>query len=159
MEQIPVKLLAHPVHFFSLGFGSGYAPIAPGTVGTLVGILIYLGIRYLPWQYYLSLVLVMFIVGIWLCAYTARTLAVADHPAIVWDEIVGYLATMAFAPAGWVWILAGFIAFRIFDIWKPWPIGMIDKKLEGGLGIMMDDLVAAIFSLTILQIIAYILNR
>ena len=158
MEQIPVKLLAHPVHFFSLGFGSGLAPRAPGTAGTLVGVMIYLGIANLSWVYYLSLVFLLFIAGIGICGYTSRALNTADHPAVVWDEIVGYLATMAFAPGGWQWVIAGFIAFRVFDIWKPWPIGMIDRKFDGGLGIMLDDLVAAIFSLTVLQITVYILN-
>jgi phosphatidylglycerophosphatase A len=154
-----MKFLAHPVHFFSLGFGSGLVPRAPGTAGTLVGVLLYLSIGTLHWVYYLSLVVLLFIAGIWICAYTTKALNVADHPAIVWDEIVGYLATMAFAPPGWMWIIAGFISFRVFDIWKPWPIGMIDRQLKGGIGIMMDDVVAAIFSLTLLQIIVYILSR
>ncbi len=159
MEKISMKLLANPVHLLSLGFGSGLVPRAPGTAGTLIGVMLYLVLGKLHWTYYLPLVLLMFIAGIWICGYTSRALGVADHPAVVWDEIVGYLVTMTFAPAGWSWVIAGFLAFRVFDIWKPWPIGMIDKKFEGGLGIMMDDLVAAIFSLTMIQIIVYILDR
>ena len=157
MKKIPVKFLLPPVHFFALGFGSGYLPKAPGTMGTLAGVLVYILIPDLPWIYYLGLVSLLFIVGIWICGFTAGALQVHDHPAIVWDEIVGYLVTMAFAPPGLLWIGLGFVLFRGFDIFKPWPINILDKRLQGGFGIMVDDLVAAIFSLTILQIIAYIL--
>ena len=97
------------------------------------------------------------LIGIWLCGQTARALGVHDHPGIVWDEIAGYLLTMVAAPAGWGWIALGIVLFRIFDIWKPWPIGLLDKQLKGGLGVMADDLLAGIFSLTIMQIIAYTL--
>ena len=157
MKKIPVKFLLHPVHFFALGFGSGFLPKAPGTLGTLAGVLVYLLIRDLPWIYYLGLVSLLFIVGIWICDFTARALQVHDHPAIVWDEIVGYLVAMALSPPGPLWIGLGFVLFRVFDIFKPWPINILDKRLQGGFGIMVDDLIAAIFSLTILQIIAYIL--
>jgi len=157
MKLINGKLLLNPVHFLALGFGTGCVPKAPGTVGTLAGVLLYLLVQDLPWVYYLSLVCLLYLVGIWICSYTAKALGVHDHPAIVWDEIVGYLVTMFCAPTGWLWIIGGFVLFRIFDIWKPWPIRLLDKHVKGGNGVMVDDLLAGIFSLTVIQIIAYIL--
>lgn len=126
-------------------------------MGTLVGVLLYLPLQLLAWQYYLLVLVLFCLAGIWLCGRTASALGVHDHPAIVWDEITGYLLTMLAAPPGWAWILLGFVLFRIFDIWKPWPIRLLDKQLKGGFGVMADDLLAAIFSLTIIQITAYIL--
>ncbi len=157
MNRIDKNLLRNPVHLLSLGFGSGCALKAPGTMGTLVGVLFYLPLQLLALPYYVAVVVVVSLVGIWLCGQTARALGVHDHPGIVWDEIAGYLLTMVAAPTGWGWILLGFVLFRIFDIWKPWPIGLLDKQLKGGLGVMADDLLAGIFSLTIIQIIAYTL--
>ena len=133
------------------------APKMPGTAGTLVGVLFFLLMRYLWWPYYLALAIVMFAAGVWLCGKTADRLGVHDHPAIVWDEIVGYLITMILAPSGWLWILIGFVLFRLFDIWKPWPIRWLDKQVRGGLGIMIDDVLAAVYALICLQIIAYLL--
>lgn len=100
----------------------------------------------------------MTLFGIWLCGVSANELGIHDPAGIVWDEIVGYLVTMIAAPAGWKWIIIGFILFRIFDIWKPWPVNWADKKLEGGLGIMLDDVIAGIYALIILQLIAYFWN-
>ena len=157
MNQIDKKLLLNPIHLLSLGFGSGCTPKAPGTMGTLVGVLFYLPLQLLAWPYYLAVLLLLCLAGIWLCGRTASALGVHDHPAIVWDEIVGYLLTMVAAPSGWGWIALGFVLFRIFDIWKPWPIGLLDKQLKGGFGVMADDLLAGIFSLSIMQIIAYTL--
>ncbi len=157
MRTIPLTLLRHPVHLLSLGFGSGCAPKAPGTMGTLVGVLFYLPLQLLALPYYVGVVVFVSLIGVWLCGQTARALGVHDHPGIVWDEIAGYLLTMVAAPSGWGWIALGFVLFRIFDIWKPWPIGLLDKNLKGGLGVMADDLLAGIFSLTIMQIMAYTL--
>jgi len=157
MKKVPVKLLLNPVHFLSLGFGTGLVPVAPGTAGTLAGTGLYMLLAWMPLPSYLLLVGFLYLAGIALCAYTARTLETRDHPAIVWDEVVGFLVTMSFAPEGWQWILAGFLLFRVFDIWKPWPIRRLERQLKGGHGIMADDLLAAVFALTILQIIAYIL--
>jgi phosphatidylglycerophosphatase A len=95
---------------------------------------------------YLAVVALLFLVGIPICAHTANRLGVHDHPGIVWDEIVGYLVTMAFAPAGWLWVAAGFVLFRLFDIVKPWPIRWCDRKVHGGFGIMLDDLLAGVFA-------------
>ncbi len=136
----------------AFGFGAGLAKKMPGTAGTLVGVLCYLGLAGLPLAYYTAVTLLLFLAGIWLCGQTARDLAVHDHPAIVWDEIVGYLVTMTAAPAGWRWVLAGFLLFRLFDIWKPWPIHWLDRRASGGFGIMVDDLLAAVYAAFLLQI-------
>lgn len=115
---------------------------APGTVGTLAAIPLYLLISPLHWGIYLGLVVVLALVGIWACDRAARDLGVKDPSAIVWDEWVGFLVTMSAAPAGWPWLLAGFALFRLFDIWKPWPVRIADRGVGGGLGIMLDDLIA-----------------
>lgn len=145
------------MHLLSLGFGAGLVPKLPGTAGTVVGVVLFIPLQYLAWQYYLAVTLFMFVTGIWLCGRTADHLGVHDHPAIVWDEIVGYLISMCLAPPGWIWLLAGFLFFRLFDIWKPWPIRWLDKQVRGGLGIMVDDLLAAIYAMICLQLIAYLL--
>ena len=124
----------------------------PGTVGTLVGVLFYLGLAGLPLTVYCAVTAGLFLAGIWICDRTARDLGVHDHPAIVWDEIVGYLVTMIAAPRGWGWLLAGFLLFRLFDIWKPWPIRWLDRRVRGGFGIMVDDLLAGIYAAVLLQI-------
>ncbi|MEE8321349.1 MAG: phosphatidylglycerophosphatase A [Gammaproteobacteria bacterium] len=155
---LPAGFLKHPVHLVALGFGSGYMPRLPGTAGTLVGVLVYLPLQQLDWLIYLVLVSALFLAGIWFCGSTARDLGVHDHSAIVWDEIVGYLVTMSFAPSGWLWMLSGFILFRLFDIWKPWPIRMIDRKLGGGLGIMLDDVLAGFYGLACIMMITMAVN-
>jgi phosphatidylglycerophosphatase A len=142
--KIPAALLRDPGHFIALGFGSGLLPRAPGTAGTLVAIPLYLLCMSLPQWLYFSLLLLAFLLGVYLCGRTADALGVHDHPGIVWDEVVGFLFTMAWAPPGWFWVLAGFVAFRFFDILKPWPIRVADRSLHGGLGIMFDDLLAGL---------------
>lgn len=152
-EKLSPRLLRHPLDFLGLGFGSGLVPKGPGTAGTLVAIPVYLLLQPLPVTIYTALVAVLFIVGIPICAHTARRMGVHDHPGIVWDEIVGYLVTMTFAPPGWLWVAAGFVLFRLFDIAKPWPISLLDRKVGGGLGIMIDDLLAGIFAAAVLQLL------
>lgn len=139
---ISAVLLRDPGHLLALGFGSGLAPRAPGTFGTLAAIPVYLLCAPLPPALYLLMVAAAFALGVYLCGRTARALGVHDHPGIVWDEVVGYLLTMAFAPPGWPWIVLGFVCFRLFDIWKPWPIRAFDRSVHGGLGIMLDDVLA-----------------
>lgn len=143
MKPLSARLLRDPVHCLALGFGSGLAPVAPGTAGTLVGVLLDPLLRLLDFELRVAVVAAMAVAGVWICGASARRLGVHDHPAIVWDEIVGYLALMLVVPAGWPWALAGFAVFRLFDIWKPWPIRQLDHAVPGGLGIMLDDLVAA----------------
>ena len=154
---IPAGFLKHPIHLFALGFGTGCVPGIPGTAGTLVGVIFYLSLRDVNLNLYILIVTILFIIGIWLCGKTADSFSVHDHSAIVWDEIVGYLITMIAAPPGWAWILAGFILFRLFDITKPWPIRWADQKIGGGFGIMLDDVIAGIYGLVILQIAGYLL--
>lgn len=148
------ELLRDPVHVLAFGFGSGLSAIAPGTVGTLAAVPLYLMLQVLPlWAYLLSTLLVI-LLGIAICGISARRLGVHDHPGIVWDEFAGFFVTMIAAPAGWVWILIGFVLFRFFDVLKPWPIGWLDRRLHGGLGIMLDDVLAGIYALIVLQLLA-----
>ena len=139
-------------YWFAIGFGSGLASKAPGTAGTLVAVPIYLLLSQLVLWQYLVIVLVLLVAGIWICGVAAEQMGVHDDPSIVWDEIVGYLITMIASPPGWFWIIAGFVLFRLFDILKPWPIRYVDKKVQGGTGIMLDDVLAAVFALVILQV-------
>lgn len=140
--------------FISLGFGAGKAPIAPGTWGTLVGIPIYLLMQDLALVSYLAVSFAIIILGIWAAEVYGKALGVHDHQSIVWDEVAGYIVTMTFAPAGWEWIIIGFLLFRLFDIWKPWPINLLDKHVKGGFGVMIDDVVAGIYAATILYLLA-----
>jgi phosphatidylglycerophosphatase A len=151
-EKLSPGLLKHPVDFLSLGFCCGLLPKGPGTAGTVVAIPVYLLLEPLTLNMYIALVVALFLVGIPICAHTARRMGVHDHPGIVWDEIVGYLVTMTFAPPGWFWIAAGFVLFRLFDIAKPWPIRALDRNVGGGFGIMVDDLLAGIFAAVVLQL-------
>lgn len=151
-EKLKPGLLLHPVDCLALGCGSGLVPIAPGTAGTLVAIPVYLLLQSLSLVFYIPLVAGLFLLGIPICAHTAKRLGVHDHPGIVWDEIVGFLVTMTFAPPGWVWIATGFVLFRGFDVIKPWPIGWCDQRVLGGFGIMLDDLLAALMAAGVLQL-------
>ncbi len=149
-------LFSHPANFFSLGFGSGLAPWAPGTFGTLIAIPIYLLLATQSFIVYLLVTTVMVFIGFWLCEITANNLGVHDHSGIVWDEIAGYLIAMITVPAEWSWIVFGFILFRFFDIVKPWPIRWLDQHVRGGIGIMMDDVVAGLMSLIVLLSVRYL---
>ena len=149
------QVLHSPVLWLAFGFGSGLSPKAPGTMGTLAAIPLYLLLAKLPLMSYALVVLVSFIVGCWLCGEAAKRLGVHDFGGIVWDEFVGYWITMFAAPADWLWIAVGFVLFRVFDIWKPWPIRVADQQVHGGLGIMLDDVLAGIYAGLALQALAY----
>lgn len=136
--------LLNPIHFLALGFGSGLAPKAPGTFGTLAAVPLFLLLAPLSSSSYLILILIMSVTGIYICGKAAEDAGVPDHGAIVWDEFVGFLITMFLIPVTWQTVLVGFILFRIFDILKPWPISFLDKNCHGGFGIMIDDIVAGI---------------
>ncbi len=156
MKHIQAKVkfdLKQPIQFLALGFGSGLAPKAPGTFGTLAAIPLFLLLSMLTPIVYVLAVVIVSIVGIYICGKAADDVGVHDHPAIVWDEFAGYFITMIMAPISWQSIVVGFVLFRIFDILKPWPISFIDKKISGGLGIMLDDILAGIFSLIIMQLV------
>lgn len=140
--------LKHPLHFLALGFGSGLAPKAPGTFGTLAAIpLVWLCSHYLSFNLYLSLTVFFSIAGIWICGITADDMQVHDDSSIVWDEVVGLMITMLAVPLSWQTLLVGFLLFRLFDIAKPWPISYLDKHVHGGFGIMADDILAGLFAL------------
>ena len=147
------ELIKRPVCFIGLGFGSGLAPVAPGTFGTIAAIPIYLLMQNLSLVTYLILTLIGFILGVWICERSAEWLGREDPGAVVWDEIVGYLITMIAAPTGWFWILTGFVLFRFFDIFKPWPISYVDKKIGGGLGIMLDDILAGLATVITYEVV------
>ena len=140
-----------PHHWLAYGFGSGLSPWAPGTVGTAAAIPLYLLLRPLPLVWYLAVLVGMFLIGIWACGKTARELNAHDPSAIVWDEFLGYLLTMTAAPTGWQWVVLGFALFRFFDILKPWPIRELDRRVKGGLGVMLDDLAAGVMAWVVLQ--------
>ncbi|HHJ34157.1 MAG TPA: phosphatidylglycerophosphatase A [Gammaproteobacteria bacterium] len=152
-RKICISELKDPLVFIAMGLGSGLSPIAPGTAGTLLTVpLVY----FLQQQTLLLYLLVTFFVlatGSWLCAHAAKKLGVHDHSGIVYDEVAGFLITMSIAPHGWLWLLAGFALFRFFDAVKPWPISWFDKNVHGGFGIMFDDVIAGIFSLSCLLLI------
>ena len=141
--------------WFATGFGAGLSPLAPGTVGSLVGVLFYMTMAGLPLAAYLSVVLVLAVFGVWVCDRAGKCLGVTDHPGIVWDEIVGVLITMTATPRSWQGVVLGFALFRLFDIFKPWPVASIDRRVGGGLGVMLDDVMAGLYALACLQILRH----
>jgi len=150
-QAAPASVWRNPVHFLAFGFGSGAMPKAPGTWGTLAALPFVLLWQQLPAGGYELVLLLSTLLGIWLCGRTSRDLGVHDHGGIVWDEFVGLWLTLWLAPPGWGWLLAGFLLFRLFDIWKPWPIRLADRHVHGGLGIMLDDILAGIMAWLVLQ--------
>ncbi len=152
----PDSVWRNPVHFAAFGFGSGASPKAPGTVGTVAAVIIYLLLPAMSWPIYLGFLLVTFVTGIWLCGKTAEDVGVHDHGGIVWDEFVGFWLTMFLAPPGLVWVVLGFVLFRFFDIVKPWPIRWLDEHVHGGMGIMVDDVLAGIMALACIQLLALV---
>ena len=153
------QVFTSPVHLLAFGFGTGLAPVAPGTLGTLVGIPIYLLMSELSLPAYCWVLLALCGFSVYIAGKSSQRLGVHDHGGIVIDEIVGFLLTMTLAPAGWLWILAGFLLFRLFDILKPWPINVLDRKVSGGLGIVLDDLMAGIYGGLSLLLIEWLLNQ
>lgn len=155
MTEIVKLKLTNPVHFLAFGFGSGLIPKAPGTAGTLVAILPWLWLSQQNLSTYLIILATAILFGIYLCDKTSKNLGVVDHPGIVWDEFCGLWLTMVAIPATWYWLVLGFLLFRFFDIIKPWPINWLDKNVPGGLGIMLDDLLAAVYAWLVLQLLIY----
>jgi phosphatidylglycerophosphatase A len=148
-------LLAHPAHFFALGFGSGLAPKAPGTFGTLVAFPLFWLIGNYAFSAQLMIITALFLFGIYVCEKTGKNLGVSDHGAIVWDEIVAMMLVLTFAQLHWLICLFAFLLFRLFDIWKPFPINYFDAKLKNGFGVMFDDLLAAIYAIACLFLSSY----
>lgn len=148
--------LRNPWHLLATGFGSGLSPIMPGTMGSLAAIPCWYLLDWLSLPLYLLAVVIACVIGFYLCHVTARDMGVHDHGSIVWDEFVGMWITLIAIPSNdWRWVALGFILFRIFDIWKPWPISWFDKNIKGGAGIMIDDIVAGIVAAVILFLLGY----
>lgn len=138
-------LFAHPAHFLALGFGAGLFPKAPGTAGSLVAFPLYWLLADNP--FYWAWMVAFLAVGVWACGIAGRNLGVRDHSGIVWDEIAAFLLILPFTPATPLGFVLAFALFRLFDIWKPFPIGWLDLHVHGGLGVMLDDLLAAAYAL------------
>jgi phosphatidylglycerophosphatase A len=160
-EAVPeskASVLRAGVYFLAYGFGSGCLPLAPGTWGTLAAVPIYLLLTTFCSTYLVLITLLMCIAGIYICDFVVRDGQRADPPEVVWDEICGYLITMLFCPVQWYWMLAGFVLFRAFDIYKPWPIAWSETYFRGGLGVMVDDVLAAVYSGLILGVVQILLK-
>jgi phosphatidylglycerophosphatase A len=158
MSVHPKQLMTNPLHALSLGLGSGLAPKAPGTFGTVAALIIYYFLLMdLSLPAYGAVVTVSVVVGIYLCGYTAKAMGLHDAPAIVWDEFAGLWIALICVPQGLHWLALGFVLFRFFDILKPWPISWLDKHVHGGLGIMIDDVVAGVFAWLSLHFIIFLL--
>ena len=150
-------LLSHPAHFLALGLGSGLAAKAPGTFGTLVAIPLFIALMAAPELVHFIVITLLVLVGIPICTRTGKALGVADSGNIVWDEIVAFMLVLEFTPLSWVWWLAAFLLFRLFDIWKPFPIRQFDARLKGGFGVMFDDLLAAIYTIASLKALQWLI--
>jgi len=157
VPPIPNSIWHKPTHFIAFGFGAGALPWAPGTFGTLLAIPFYLALRPLPLIAYIIAVILIALGSIWLCEKVSKEIQVEDHQGMCLDEFVGYFVTMTGVPFGLGWIILGVILFRIFDILKPWPIQQIDAKMKGGAGMILDDVLAGIYSCIILHILAWII--
>lgn len=142
-------LFAHPAHFLALGFGAGLAPKAPGTVGTLVAFPLYWLLAENP--FFWVWIAVFLAVGVWACGVAGRNLGVHDHGGLVWDEVAAFLMVLPFAPPSLPGFVLAFALFRLFDIWKPFPIGWLDARVPGGLGVMLDDVLAAGYAILCLM--------
>ena len=142
----PRQILSDPILFLAFGFGSGLAKKAPGSFGTLAAIPVYALFVQAGMPVYSALTVIVTVVGVWICGLAAEKLGDHDFGGIVWDEIAGYLITMWLAPFSGQSVIAGFILFRFFDILKPWPIKWLDRHVQGGLGIMIDDVLAGVFA-------------
>jgi phosphatidylglycerophosphatase A len=149
-------LFGHPAGWIATGFGVGLSPLAPGTAGSLAALLPWLLLRELTWPWYALALLLAFALGVWACAWLVRNLRVDDPGVAVWDEFVGQwlaLTPLLFVAHPAVWIFAGFILFRIFDIVKPWPVSWADRHVPGGLGVMLDDVIAGIYAAAALLVL------
>ena len=150
------QLLRSPTLLLAFGFGSGLSPKAPGTMGTLAAIPLWWLLAQLPLTSYLIVVLLAAVVGITICGRAAEQMGVHDHGGIVWDEFVGFWIAMAALPITWQSVVLGFELFRLFDILKPWPISWLDKKVSGGFGIMIDDVIAGFAAAAVIYFLGFV---
>lgn len=151
-------LLSHPAHFLALGFGAGLAKKAPGTFGSMVGVAAYWMISAWNIDLQLTIIAAMLLIGIYVCAKTGQALGVDDHGSIVWDEIVAMMLVLTITPFQWQWWIIAFLLFRLFDIWKPSPIRNCDARIKGGLGVMLDDILAAVYAMIMLKGLLWLTN-
>ena len=152
MAAIDPRSLKYPPLFLATGFGAGLSPVAPGTVGSLVALLLFTFVQDTGWTL-LLLCIAGFILGVWLCERSTEKLGVHDHGGIVWDEFIGMWITLLWIPLSFTTLILAFVFFRLFDILKPWPIAYLDKRVQGGFGIMIDDVLAGIFANICLQVV------
>ena len=158
VDNLARKVLTDPVNFLAFGFGTGLAPAAPGTVGSLPGVALFWLTMGFGLYVQLGIALLLVVSGIWLCGESARRIGVHDHGGIVWDEIAGMYLTLLLAPPTIAGFALAFGLFRLFDIVKPWPIRDLDHRLGGGLGIMLDDLAAALYALISLALYGWLMT-
>lgn len=156
IPPIPESVWKNPLHFIAFGFGSGALPVAPGTFGTLMAIPFYLIFSQLSWPFYLVITVILSIICMWICQKVAKDIGVHDHQGMCLDEFPGFFVTMIHAPHGIWWIVSGFLLFRLFDIWKPWPIRWADQHVTGGFGMVFDDILAGVYAYILMQILARI---
>ncbi len=161
-NKIPVTnsfVWSHPAHMLATFFGVGRVSSAPGTVGSIAGALLFIVLApTLSTQAWIFLCVVLFALGIWSADRVARDLGVDDHKGVVIDEVVGILLLFAALPHGALWWIAGFIAFRAFDIYKLPPVDMIDEKMKNGLGVMLDDVVAAFYAWIVVSCLGWLFS-
>lgn len=157
VPPIPNTIWQNPLHFIAFGFGSGALPVAPGTFGTLMAIPFYLAMRSLPTVIYIILVLIIAVLSAWICQRVSNEIQVRDHQGMCLDEFAGFFVTMIGAPHKFIWLVLGFILFRIFDIWKPWPVDYLDQHIHGGIGMVLDDVCAGLYALIILKFLTWII--
>ena len=160
MSDAPVRsfaatVLRHPAGWIASGAGVGFAPFAAGTFGSVAALLPWWWLRELAPLPYLLAILATFAIGVWAADWVIRAIRVQDPSVVVWDEFLGLWITLFLAPSHWIWIAAGFVLFRIFDILKPWPVSWADNQVEGGFGAMLDDALAGLYAWIVLQSLAW----
>ena len=154
-------LLRNPAGWIACGFGAGLSPIAPGTAGSLAALLPWFALRELPWPGYLVALALAFALGVWACARVVEKLRIDDPGFIVWDEFVGQwiaLMPLLWMPFRWWWLAAGFVLFRLFDVVKPWPVSWADRHVQGGLGVMLDDVLAGIYAAIVVVVLTHFMG-
>ncbi|MBA8888423.1 phosphatidylglycerophosphatase A [Dokdonella fugitiva] len=152
-------LLAHPGGWIACGFGSGLSPRAPGTAGSAAALLPWLALRELDAPYYVLVVAIAFAIGAWASNVAIDRLRIADPGAVVCDEFVGQwiaLLPLVLAPRGWPWVAVAFGLFRLFDVWKPWPVSWADRRIHGGVGVMLDDVIAGAYAALVLALVLHV---
>ena len=150
-------MLNRLAYWLAIGFGAGRAPFAPGTFGTAAAIPLYWLMQPLSAPWYAATTVLLFVLGVAICTRVVTVLGLVDPPSVVWDEIVGYLVTLFMAPGGWEYMALGFVLFRLFDVWKPYPIYLLER-LPRGWGVMADDALAGVYAALCLQGLAWLLN-